>query len=68
MNGQHEVVHTLLQGGANVNAKDNVRNQIMITMMMMMMMTIIIVLVIMMMMIMVENIIDNDDERWMYWL
>jgi hypothetical protein len=36
--GYEEVVRTLLHGGANVNAKSNVRNQMMVIMMMMIMM------------------------------
>jgi len=35
MNGHLEVVRTLLQAGANVNDKTNVRNQMMMMMMMM---------------------------------
>ena len=35
-NGRHEVVRTLLQGGADVNAQCYVRNQMMMMMMMMM--------------------------------
>jgi hypothetical protein len=31
--GHHEVVRTLLQAGADINAKDNVRNQMMMMMM-----------------------------------
>ena len=34
-NGYLEVVRTLLEGGADVNAQDKVRNQMMMTMMMM---------------------------------
>ena len=34
-NGHLEVVRTLLQAGANVNAQNNVRNQMMMMMMMM---------------------------------
>ena len=65
-NGHLECVRTLLENQADVNAKDNVRNQ-------MMMMTLIIVIIIMiMMMVMVmaviyELIVDNDDGRSMYW-
>ena len=32
--GYHDIVRTLLEGGANVNAKTNVRNQLMMMMMM----------------------------------
>ena len=34
--GHHDVVRTLLQGGADINAKSDVRNQMMIMMMLMM--------------------------------
>jgi hypothetical protein len=39
-NGQYEIVRTLLEYKADVNAKDNVRNQVMMMMMMMMMIVI----------------------------
>ena len=61
--GHEEIVRTLLEYQADVNAKDNnVRNQ------MMMMMMIIIVLTIMMMLMMmrIEMIADNNDRRLMY--
>ncbi len=56
--GQHEVVRTLLEAKADVNAKDNVRNQ-------MMMIMILILLTILMMMIVIDVfmlIIDNYDD------
>jgi len=62
-NGHDEVVRTLLQGGADVNAKNNVRNQMI---MMMMMIMIIILLTILMMMIMVI-IVNDDDRNLIYW-
>ncbi len=61
-NGQHDIVRTLLEAKADVNAKSNVRNQLM------MMMIIIILLTILMMMIMMividvfMLIIDNYDD------
>jgi uncharacterized membrane protein affecting hemolysin expression len=60
-NGHVGIVRTLLEYGADVEAKNNVRNQMMMVMMMMMMMmmiTIIIVLTIMMLMSMI-----NDEDR-----
>ena len=33
-NGHHEVIRTLLEGGADVNFKDEVRNQIIVMIMM----------------------------------
>ena len=32
-NGHLDIVRTLLEGGGDINAKDNVRNQMMMTMM-----------------------------------
>jgi ankyrin repeat protein len=63
LDGHHQVVRTLLENGAAVNAQNKVRN----LMMMMMMM---IVLTIMMMMAIVFNDgdrKDNGDKRSMYW-
>ena len=59
--GRLECVRTLLEYKADINAKDMVRNQMMMTM------TLIIVLTIMMKMMMrIEMIVDNDDSRSMY--
>ena len=61
MNGYHDIVRTLLEAKADLNAQDNVRNQLM-------MMIIIILLTILMMMIMMividvfMLIIDNYDD------
>jgi hypothetical protein len=54
--GKHDIVRILLQGGADVNAQNEVRNQ-----MMMIMMMIIIILTIIMMMLM--TIVINDEDR-----
>ena len=60
-NGHHDIVRTLLEAKADLNAKNNVRNQLM-------MMIIIILLTILMMMIMMividvfMLIIDNYDD------
>jgi ankyrin repeat protein len=35
-NGHHDVVRTLLEGGADINAKSDVRNQMIMMMMLMM--------------------------------
>jgi ankyrin repeat protein len=56
--GHHDIVRTLLEGGANINAKNNVRNQ-----MMMMMMLIIVLTILMMMMMMMMKIIIYDEDR-----
>ena len=58
--GHLEVVRTLLEYKAAVDAKDNVRNQ-------MIMMKMLIIVLTMMMMMMIEMIVDNDDGRSMYW-
>jgi hypothetical protein len=55
-NGHHEVVRTLLEAEADVNAKNNVRNQ----MMMIIPLTIFLMLLLMMMMMMIVN---NDEDR-----
>ena len=61
-NGHHDIVRTLLEAKADLNAKNNVRNQLM------MMIIIIILLTILMMMIMMividvfMLIIDNYDD------
>ena len=60
INGHLEVVRTLLDGGADVDAKNNVRNQIIILMMMMM---IIIIVVLNMMMMMMMIVVFNDEDR-----
>ena len=57
-NGYHDIVRTLLEAKADVNAKNNVRNQ-------MMMIMILILLTILMMMIVIDVfmlIIDNYDD------
>ncbi len=50
--GHHDIVRTLLEAKADLNAQDNVRNQLM------MMIIIIILLTILMMMIMMMIVID----------
>ncbi len=66
--GHHDIVRTLLEAKADLNVRNNVRNQLM---MMMMMMIIIILLTILMMMLMLMMmividvfmlIIDNYDD------
>ena len=56
-NGHLDIVRTLLDGGVNVNDKNNVRNQ-----MMMMMMIIIILLTILIMMMMMMIVVINDED------
>ena len=60
--GHLNVVRTLLEGGAYVNAKTNVRNQIACMMMMMMMIIILLTILIMMMMMMIVVINDEDGD------
>ena len=57
-NGHLDIVRTLLESKADVNAQSNVRNQMM---MMMMMMMIILLTILIMMMIVVINDEDGDD-------
>jgi len=58
-NGHLDIVRTLLKAEADVNAQNNVRNQMMMIMMMMMMIVINV-------MIRIEMFVDNDDRRSMY--
>ena len=65
-NGQHDIVRTLLEAKADLNAKNKVRNQLM------MMIIIVILLTMMMMLLMIVIdvfmlIIDNyDDSKWQF--
>ena len=59
--GHLNVVRTLLEGGGDVNAKSNVRNQMMMMMMMMITLLTILIMMMMMMMIAVINDVDGDD-------
>ena len=58
LNGHLDIVRTLLDGGGDLNAKNNVRNQ-----MMMMMILLTILMMMMMMMIVVINDEDGVDCR-----
>ena len=58
-NGYLDIVRTLLDGGADVNAQNNVRNQMM--MMMMIIIILLTILIMMMMMMIVINYEDGDD-------
>ena len=62
-NGYLDIVRTLLEGGANLNAQNNVRNQMMMMMMIIILLTILIMMMMMMMMIVVINDVDGDDCR-----
>ena len=42
-NGYHDIIRTLLEAKADVNPKDNVRNQLMMMMIMMMMMVVVVI-------------------------
>jgi ankyrin repeat protein len=61
-NGHHKVVYTLLEYGVDVNAKNNVRNQMMMMMMIMIMITIVFTIMIMMLMIVFND--DSVDNRY----
>ena len=56
--GHLEVVRTLLEGGGDVNAQSNVRNQ----MMMIIIIILLTILMMMMMMMMMVVIIDEDSD------
>ena len=58
-NGHHDIVRTLLEAKADINAKYNVRNQ----MMMIILLTIFLMLMMMMMMMMMMMIVINDEDR-----
>ena len=60
-NGHLDIVRTLLEVGADVNDKNNVRNQMMMMMIMMMIILLTILIMMMMMMIVVINDVDGDD-------
>ena len=57
-NGHHDIVRTLLEAKADINAKYKVRNQ----MMMIILLTIFLMLLLMMMMMMMMKIIINDED------
>ena len=57
-NGHLDIVRTLLDGEANLNAQNNVRNQMVMMMIIIILLTI---LIMMMMMIVVINDVDGDD-------
>ena len=59
-NGHLDIVCTLLEGGADLNAQDYVRNQLM---MIIILLTILMMMMMMMMMIVVINDEDGDDCR-----
>ncbi len=62
-NGHHDIVRTLLEAKADLNAKNNVRNQLMMMMMMIILLTILMMMLMMMIVIDVFMlIIDNYDD------
>ena len=64
MNGHHDIVRTLLEAKADLNAQNNVRNQLMM-MMIIIIILLTIVMMLMMMMIVIDVfmlIIDNYDD------
>ena len=65
MNGHHDIVRTLLEAKADLNAKNNVRNQLMMMMMMIILLTILMMMMLLMIMIVIDVfmlIIDNYDD------
>ncbi len=57
-NGHHDIVRTLLEGKADINAMTNVRNQMMIIILL----TIFLMLMMMMMMMMMMIVINDEDR------
>jgi ankyrin repeat protein len=57
-NGHHDIVRTLLEAKADINAMTNVRNQ----MMMIILLTIFLMLMMMMMMMMMMIVINDEDR------
>ena len=57
-NGHLDIVRTLLEAGGDINAQNNVRNQ----MMMMMMIILLTILIMMMMMMMMMNVVINGED------
>ena len=62
-NGHLDIVRTLLEAGADLNAQSNVRDQMMMMIMMMIILLTILIMMMMMMMIFVINDEDGDDCR-----
>jgi hypothetical protein len=61
-NGHHEVVRNLLEHQANVNAKDNVRNQMIVVMMMIIIIKVLTIMMKMVMVIMIVVIYNEDGD------
>ena len=62
-NGHHDIVRTLLEAKADLNAKTNVRNQLMMMIIIIILLTILMMMMIMMIVIDVFMlIIDNYDD------
>ncbi len=63
--GHHDIVRTLLEGKANVNAQSKVRNQLMMMMIIIIIILTILMMKLMMMMIVIDVfmlILDNYDD------
>ncbi len=64
--GHHDIVRTLLEAKADLNAKNNVRNQMMIIIIILL--TILIMMIMMIVIDVFMLIIDNyDDSKWKLW-
>ena len=69
-NGYHDIVRTLLEAKADINAQNNVRNQMMMLILLiiflMLMMMIMMILILLLLMMRIEMFVDNDDRRSIY--
>ncbi len=61
-NGHHDIVRTLLEAKADLNAKTKVRNQYMMMMMIIILLTILMILLLMIVIDVFMLIIDNYDD------
>ena len=60
--GHHDIVRTLLEAKADLNAKNNVRNQLMMMMMIIILVTILMMMIMMIVIDVFMLIIDNYDD------
>ncbi len=61
-NGHHDIVRTLLEAKADVNAKNNVRNQLMMMIIIIILLTILTMMMLMIVIDVFMLIIDNYDD------
>ena len=61
-NGHHDIVRTLLEAKADLNAQNKVRNQLMMMMMIIILLTILMMMIMMIVIDVFMLIIDNYDD------